>query len=150
MTQHPADTAGLAAELAALRLRLTALEAGLAGDAAPRPSKAVANLRAPGRAIPRLAGGALLAVLAGASVVYGADTAKSLVDALFISDQGRVGIGTAQPAAKLHVAGDGWFGAAPGADLGADAGTGLRVFQGPSEGVIQSYDYAAGSPRSSS
>jgi len=52
--------------------------------------------------VPWLTTGGVLAILAGASAVYG----QSAADALFISKDGNVGIGTTAPVAKLDVAGN--------------------------------------------
>ena len=127
MARHPADggehdnvnanASGLLAEVESLRHRLAALEAHLPGNAAKEPPRRQAKRPISTKTIAWLTTGAVLAMLAGASVVYG----QSAVDALFISKEGnvaigpsgalfvgkegRVGIGTATPAATLDVFG---------------------------------------------
>jgi hypothetical protein len=59
---------------------------------------------------------------------------------------GKVGIGTATPAAGLHVMGSGFFGDHSGS-LSASAGAGVRIFRDTTTGVghIYAYDYATSS-----
>jgi hypothetical protein len=133
---------GLMAEVEALRRRLAALEARLPGNARKDPSRRLAKRQiAVG-----LTAGAALALVAGASAVYAQGAAQSVADALFISRNGNIGIGTSTPAAKLQVAGSGWFGPDSGA-LDAAAGAGVRVFQDGANGALYSWDYQANAPR---
>jgi hypothetical protein len=120
--ETPTEIAGDAAvfaEMAALRHRLAALEARLPGNAPEQPPGRQAKRRPSPKTVAWLTTGAVLAMLAGASIVY----TQSPVDALSISKEGKVGIGTSTPAAKLHVAGSGWFGPDSG---GLDATAGCR------------------------
>ena len=91
-----ASAPGLLAEVEALRHRLAALERRLPGSAAPE----LPERQATRRTVVRLTTGAMLAMLAGASVVYG----QSAVDALFISKEGNVAIG---PSGALFVGKEG-------------------------------------------
>jgi hypothetical protein len=90
-----ANAAALVAEVEALKQRLAALEARLPGGAPAEPPRR----RSSTKTTVCLVTGAGLAMLAGASLVHGGD-------ALSISPDGKIGIGTATPAAKLDVAGD--------------------------------------------
>jgi hypothetical protein len=132
-----AGDAGVLAEMAALRHRLAALEARLPGNAPEQQAKR----RTSTKTVAWLTTGAVLAMLAGASLVYG----QSAVGALFISKEGNVGIGTSTPlaTAKLQVAGagGGWF------SPDATSGAGVRVWQDGATGSVFSYDYKAGGPR---
>jgi hypothetical protein len=132
-----AGDAGVLAEMAALRHRLAALEARLPGNAPEQQAKR----RTSTKTVAWLTTGAVLAMLAGASLVYG----QSAVDALFISKEGNVGVGTSTPlaTAKLQVAGagGGWF------SPDATSGAGVRVWQDGATGSVFSYDYKAGGPR---
>jgi hypothetical protein len=89
-----ANAAALLTEVEALRHRLASLEARLLGSAPAEPRR-----RSSTKMTVCLVMGAGLAMLAGVSLVYGGD-------ALSISPDGKIGIGTATPAAKLDVAGD--------------------------------------------
>jgi hypothetical protein len=88
-----ADTAPSLAEIEALKQRLAALEARLPESAAAEPRR-----RSTRKMTVCLVTGAGLAMLAGVSLVYGGD-------ALSISPDGKIGIGTATPAATLDVIG---------------------------------------------
>ena len=110
MARHPeegcqndkigADTAPFLAEIEALRQRLAALEARLPEGAAAEPPRRQPMWRASRKTAMCLVTGAGLAMLAGVSLVYGgADNALS------ISPDGKIGIGTTTPAAALDVGG---------------------------------------------
>jgi hypothetical protein len=88
--QAPSD---LATEIAALRARLTALESSLPA------TTAALSLRRRVKVTALLLTGA---ALAGASIVYG----QSAVEALFIRQDGNIGIGTNNPASRLTVVGN--------------------------------------------
>jgi hypothetical protein len=77
------DASSLRAEVEALRHRLAALEARLPEDISKE------KRRASTKPVVRLTAGAMLAMLASASIVYG----QSAVDALFISKDGNIAIG---------------------------------------------------------
>jgi hypothetical protein len=85
------DVSALLAEVATLRQRLAALEqrSPAAAPAEPPPGRR-ARPRPSRKTVARLTIGATLAMLAGASVVYG----QTAVDALFISKEGDVAIGS--------------------------------------------------------
>ncbi len=94
------DASGLLAEVAALRDRLAALEAQLAGGLPAHPPPQQASRRISSKTVVHLTTGAILALLAGASVVYG----QSAVEALLISKEGNVAIG---PSGALFVGKEG-------------------------------------------
>ena len=94
------DASGLLAEVAALRDRLAALEAQLAGGLPAHPPPQQASRRSSSKTVVHLTTGAILALLAGASVVYG----QSAVEALLISKEGNVAIG---PSGALFVGKEG-------------------------------------------
>jgi hypothetical protein len=100
-----ANVSGLLAEVAALRHRLAALEERLPGNPRKEPPRRQPRWRASTKTAVCLATGAGLTILAGASLVYGQDAVHSAVDALTISKDGRIGIGTATPTATLDVVG---------------------------------------------
>jgi len=81
-----ANASALLAEVAALRHRLAALEERLQGNPPKEPPGRQAKPRTSRKIVARLTTGAVLAMLAGASVVYGQD-------AFFISKEGNVAIG---------------------------------------------------------
>lgn len=90
-----ADSANLHDELHDLRQRLAALEACV-----PQSQQIV---RKPRRITPKMLTLLVAGVmLAGASIVFG----QAAVDSLFISKDGKVGIGTSAPTNKLSVAGN--------------------------------------------
>ena len=93
-------TSDLLAEMEALRQRLAALEAQLPGNAAKELAGRQSMPHASGKMVVWLTGSAVLAMLAGASVVYG----QSAVDAFLISKEGDVAIG---PSGALFVGKDG-------------------------------------------
>jgi microcystin-dependent protein len=92
-----AERSDILAEMGALRQRFAALEANLAGPVAGHAVARRRSLPATARTLAILASGA---VLGGASIVYGQGT----VEALFISKEGYVGIGTTTPSSILDVA----------------------------------------------
>ena len=106
MARHPADggendnvnanASALLAEVAALRRRLAALEERLQENPPKEPPGRQAKPRTARRTVAWLTTGAVLAMLAGVSVVYG----QSAVDAFFISKEGDVAIG---PSGALFV-----------------------------------------------
>ena len=106
MARHPADggendnvnanASGLLEEVAALRRRLAALEERPQENPPKEPPGRQAKPRPSRKTVAWLATGAVLAMLAGASVVYG----QSAVDAFFISKEGDVAIG---PSGALFV-----------------------------------------------
>ena len=81
------DVSALLAEVATLRRRLAALECSQ--TAAPGSSGRQAKPRTSRKTVGWLTTGAVLATIAGASVVYG----QTAVDAFFISKEGDVAIG---------------------------------------------------------
>src|SRR5262249_19494329 len=91
-----AERSDMLAEMEALRRRLSALEASIAGPAAGHPVACKRSSRLTARTLAILTSGA---VLAGVSIVCG----PSAVDALFVNKDGNVGIGTAEPLAHLDV-----------------------------------------------
>jgi hypothetical protein len=95
-----ADASGLLAEVEALRRRLVALEQRLPGNIPEEPAGRQAKRRASTKTVLCLTTGAMLAILAGASIVYG----QSAVDALFITKEGNVAIG---PSGALFVGKEG-------------------------------------------
>ena len=98
MARHPADgsendnvnanASGLLAEVAALRRQLAALEERLRENPPKESPGRQAKPRTARRTVAWLTTGAVLAMLAGVSVVYG----QSAVDAFFISKEGDVAI----------------------------------------------------------
>ena len=98
-----AGDAGVLAEVGELRRRLAALEERLAGNPPEQPPGRPVKRQPSRKAVAWVTTGAVLAVLAGASVVYGQVAVQSAVDALWITKEGRVGIGTATPAVLLDV-----------------------------------------------
>lgn len=81
----------------------------------------------------------------GTSNSYGTGITNN---ALSIMPSGFVGIGTASPVARLHLADDSlWIGGTDSGVLGTSAGTGLRLLNTSTESQIFAYDYAAGLPR---
>jgi hypothetical protein len=101
------DAAALLAQIEALRRRLAVLEERLPVNCAAQPSGRDTKRRTSTKVVVRLLTGAGLAMLAGGSLVYGQGAVQSAADALFISKEGRVGIGigAANPAATLDVGG---------------------------------------------
>ena len=105
MARHPGDgsendnlntdVSALLAEVAALRQRLAALEERLQENPKEPPGRQ-AKPRTSGKSVAWLTTGAVLAMLAGVSVVYG----QSAVNAFFISKEGDVAIG---PSGALFV-----------------------------------------------
>ncbi len=99
MGRHPADgsendnvnanASGLLAEVAALRRQLAALEERLQESPPKEPPGRQAKPRTSRKTVAWPATGAVLAMLAGASVVYG----QTAVDSFFISKEGDVAIG---------------------------------------------------------
>jgi hypothetical protein len=99
MARHPADDSQnddvnanaptLLAEVLALRHRLAALEERLQESPPKKPPRRQAKTRTSRKIVAWLTIGAALAMLAGASVVYG----QTAVDAFFISKEGEVSIG---------------------------------------------------------
>ena len=99
MARHPADgsehddvitiPSGLLTEVAALRHRLAALEAHLAGHASEQPAGHQATRQTSLKKVAWITTCSVLAMIAGASIVYG----QSGVNALFVSKEGNVAIG---------------------------------------------------------
>src|SRR6266576_2154630 len=90
------DAATLQLELHELRQRLAALEA-----TAHQHQQTVGKPRR--RATPKMLMLLVAGVmLAGATIVFG----QAAVDSLFISKDGKVGIGTSAPVSRLHIQGD--------------------------------------------
>jgi hypothetical protein len=100
------NTVALLAEVGELRRRLAALEERLPGDPPEQRPGRQGKWRTSTKTVLCLAMSAMLAMLAGASLVYGQGGVQAAADALFIKE-GRVGIGTgtAIPAATLDVRG---------------------------------------------
>jgi hypothetical protein len=102
-----ADAATVLAEIEEMKQRLALLEARLPpctpAEPPGRRQKEAALFK---KTVLKLAAGAGLGVLAGASLVYGSSAVQSAVEALTITPDGKVGIGTPSPSAKLDVAGD--------------------------------------------
>jgi hypothetical protein len=94
-----AERSDMLADMEALKRRLAALEASIAGPVARKRSS-----RPTARTLAILASGA---VLAGASIVYGQG-----LEALFVHQNGNVGIGTPTPASRLTVIGNASIGSA--------------------------------------
>ena len=86
------DAATLQLELHELRQRLAALEASVPTVRKPRR-------RTTPKMLTLLVAGVMLA---GATIVFG----QAAVDSLFISKDGKVGIGTSAPVSRLHIQGD--------------------------------------------
>ena len=97
-TQNASD---MRAEMDLLRQRLRALEACLPGAAPNPPPGRKVESRTAANAVVFLISVAVLAVLVGTGIVYG----KDALNALFIDDNGNVGIGTEHPGATLDVMG---------------------------------------------
>lgn len=154
----------LQAEIDEMRRRLAALEACTSA-----PANQTVGRKRHWRATPKKLALMIAGVmLAAATIAFG----QGAIDALFVSKDGNVGIGTTTPAnklsvsgnadfsgnvgigttaasAKLDVAGSGWFRTDQGA-LPATAGKGVRVFYDEfagKTGQIYSYDYATSDPR---
>jgi hypothetical protein len=105
MTHVDANASGVLKEVEALRRRLAALEERLPGNIPNEPAGRQAKRRVSTKTVVCLTTDAGLAILAAASLVYGEGAVQSAVDALTISKEGRIGIGTATPAATLDVVG---------------------------------------------
>ena len=124
----------LHAEIDEMRRRLAALETRAPADANQTVGRKRHWRATPKRLALMIAG----VVLAGATIVFG----QSAVESLFVSKDGKVGIGTNAPSAKLDVAGSGWFRNDQGG-LPGTAGKGVRVFYDTNDtGSIFSYDYS--------
>ncbi len=83
----------------------------------------------------------------GADVAFGYGSSASLTETMRIKGTGNVGIGTAAPATKLHVAGGSmWVGEGSSAALATTAGKGLRLFYDSTADLagVFAYNYASG------
>jgi hypothetical protein len=99
-----ANTAALLAEVEELRRRLAALEERLPENPLEQSPGQQEKPGTSTKTAVRLTTGAMLTMLAGASLVYAPGAVKAAADALFIRE-GKVGIGTATPAVLLDVGG---------------------------------------------
>ncbi len=84
-------------EIELLRQRLASLEASVPGYAPNQPHGKKGKSRTTRNAVVLLAAAGMLAVLAGAGMVY----SEEALHALFVSTNGYVGIGTTQPSQRL-------------------------------------------------
>ena len=100
-TNSSAEVSGLRLELEALQQRLAALEEGGPISALAQPRAHGMNARTIRNMVALVMVIAVLAVLANAPLVHG----QSVV-ALFVDENGNVGIGTKNPNATLDVAGN--------------------------------------------